>query len=93
MQAPDEIEACRPFLERQLSLINPKVICTLGAFASRTLLDTSQSITRLRGRFHDHGDIKVMPTFHPAYLLRNPDQKRAVWEDMKKIMALLRIPH
>ncbi len=89
---PDEIEACRPFLERQLDAIRPKVICTLGTFASQTLLDSTQPISRLRGRFHEYGAIKVMPTFHPAYLLRNPGQKRAVWEDMKKIMALLRIP-
>ncbi len=89
---PNEIKACRPFLERQLAVIEPQVICTLGSFASKTLLNSSQPISGLRGRFHAYGDIKVMPTFHPAYLLRNPDRKRAVWDDMKKIMALLRIP-
>jgi uracil-DNA glycosylase len=89
---PDEIAACRPFLERQLAAIAPEVICTLGTFATQTLLDTDQSISRLRGRFHTYKDAKVMPTFHPAYLLRHTDQKRAVWEDMKKILALLRIP-
>ena len=89
---PDEIKACRPFWERQLAAIAPEVVCTLGTFASQTLLDTGAPISRLRGRFHTYGSIKVMPTFHPAYLLRNPDQKRAVWDDMKKIMALLRIP-
>lgn len=89
---PDEIEACRPFLERQLAAIAPEVVCTLGTFASQTLLDTDAPISRLRGRFHAYGNIKVMPTFHPAYLLRNPDRKRDVWDDMKKIMALLRIP-
>ena len=88
---PEEIKACQPFLERQLAAIAPEVICTLGTFASQTLLGTDMPISRLRGRFHKYGNIKVMPTFHPAYLLRNPDQKRAVWEDMKKIMALLRI--
>lgn len=90
---PDEIGACRPFLERQLDVIAPQVVCTLGSFASKTLLDTTQPISKLRGRFHSYGAVKVMPTFHPAYLLRNPEQKRAVWEDMKKIMALLGIPH
>ena len=90
---PEEIRTCRPFLERQLAAINPRVICTLGAHATRTLLNTRESIFALRGRFHDFGGIKVMPTFHPAFLLRNPDQKRAVWEDMQKIMAALDIPH
>ena len=85
----DEIEACRPFLERQLTAIAPEVICTLGSFAAQTLLGTTAPISRLRGRFHAYNGIKLMPTFHPAYLLRNPDQKRAVWEDIQKIMTLL----
>lgn len=89
---PDEIAACRLFMERQLAAIAPEVICTLGTFATQTLLDTDQPISKLRGRFHTYKKSKVMPTFHPAYLLRNPDRKRAVWEDMKKILALLRIP-
>ncbi len=89
---PDEIAACRPFLERQLSAMAPEVICTLGTFASQTLCNSTAPISRLRGHFHTHKGIKVMPTFHPAYLLRNSGQKRVVWEDMKKIMALLRIP-
>lgn len=89
---PDEIRTCRPFLERQLAAIAPQVICTLGTFASQTLLDTTAPVSKLRGRFHTYAGIKVMPTYHPAYLLRNPEQKRAVWEDMKKIMAFLRIP-
>jgi uracil-DNA glycosylase len=88
----EEIQACRPFLERQIAAIRPTVICTLGSVAARALLDTPLPVSRLRGRFHDRADIKVMPTYHPAYLLRNPDQKRVVWEDVKKIMALLRIP-
>jgi uracil-DNA glycosylase len=87
-----EIASCRPFLERQLAAINPEVICTLGTHATQTLLDTTMPVSRLRGRFHTFKTIKVMPTYHPAYLLRNPDRKRHVWEDMKKIMALLRIP-
>ena len=88
----DQINACRQFLERQLAVIEPLVICTLGGPASRTLLNTTRSISRLRGRFHEYGKIRIMPTFDPADLLRNPDQKRAVWDDMQKIMALLRIP-
>jgi uracil-DNA glycosylase len=89
---PGESAACKPFLERQLAAIAPKVICTLGSFATQALLKTQTPVTELRGRFHTCNNIKVMPTFHPAALLRNPDQKRAVWEDMKKIMVLLRIP-
>jgi len=84
--APDEIEACFPFLERQLAAIKPDVICALGTFAARTLLNTTASISKLRGRFHDYRGIKVLPTYHPAYLLRNPEKKRAVWEDMKKLI-------
>lgn len=90
--APDEIAACRPFLERQLAAIKPEVICTLGGFAAQTLLNSTRPVSRLRGGFHTYRNIKVMPTYHPAYLLRNPEKKRAVWEDMKKIMALLRVP-
>jgi uracil-DNA glycosylase len=85
----EEIAACRPFLERQLNVLRPDVICALGNVAARSLLGTTAPISRLRGRFHDYHGIKVMPTFHPAYLLRNPDDKRLVWEDMKKIMAIL----
>ena len=81
----DEIKACCPYLEKQLEIIRPRVICALGKFASQTLLNSTESITRLRGRFHTWNGIKVMPTFHPAYLLRNPSGKREVWEDMKKI--------
>ena len=83
---PKEIEACLPFLERQLQLIRPEYICALGAVAARTLLKTETPISRLRGRLHSMGQIRVMPTFHPAYLLRNPDQKRAVWEDIQVLM-------
>ena len=88
---PDEIQACRPFLERQLTAIAPQVICTLGAFAAQTLLDTTDPNSRLRGRFYDFKGFKLMPTYHPAYLLRNPDQKRVVWEDVQKIMTLLNL--
>lgn len=87
----EEITACRAFLERQIAAIRPEAICTLGTFAAQTLLNTQQPISKLRGRFHTYNGIRLMPTYHPAYLLRNPDQKRAVWEDMKKIASLLRI--
>ena len=89
---PEEIDTCRPFLQRQLAAINPEVICTLGTHATQTLLNTTAPVSKLRGRFQTFQDIRVMPTYHPAYLLRHPDRKRDVWEDMKKIMALLRIP-
>ena len=88
---PFEIETCAPFLLKQIKLIQPKVICTLGSFASQTLLRTDQKISSLRGRFHDHHGAKLMPTYHPAFLLRNPHAKREVWEDMQAILAELRI--
>jgi DNA polymerase len=86
---PGEMAACMPFLKAQFSAIRPTVICTLGACASQALLETDAPISRLRGRFHRYGDSRLMPTFHPAYLLRHPEAKRAVWNDMQKIMALL----
>ncbi len=86
---PDEIAACSPFLFRQLGAIQPKIISCLGATAAQTVLNTKAPIGKLRGRFHDLCGIKVMPTWHPSYLLRNPDAKRDVWEDMKKIRTLL----
>jgi uracil-DNA glycosylase len=89
---PQEIATCRPFLLRQLTAINPEVVCTLGNHATQAVLDRNEPVSRLRGRFHAIGNFRVMPTFHPAYLLRHPEGKREVWEDMKKIMALLRIP-
>jgi len=82
---PDEIAACEPFLVRQLQVIRPKLICALGAFAAQTLLKSEEKISALRGRFHQYQEIPVMPTYHPAYLLRNANRKREVWEDMKKI--------
>jgi len=84
--APDEIAACLPYLERQLEAIQPEYICALGAVATQTLLNTDAPISRLRGRLHSYGKISLMPTFHPAYLLRNPDKKRDVWEDMQVLM-------
>ena len=85
----DEVAACSPFLIRQLEAIRPEIICCLGAAAAQTILLTKAPIGRLRGRFHECGGAKVMPTFHPSYLLRNPEAKRDVWEDMKKVRALL----
>jgi DNA polymerase len=86
---PEEIEACRGNVRRQIAIIKPKVICTLGKFASQTLLNTETTISRLRGNFYEYEGIKVMPTFHPAYLLRNPHDKKLAWSDMKKIKKLL----
>lgn len=82
---PAEILACADNVKRQVEIIRPKVICTLGKFASQTLLKTETPITALRGKFCEYNGVKVMPTFHPAYLLRNPQDKTLVWEDMKNI--------
>lgn len=87
---PDEISSCNPFLTRQISVIQPRVICALGTVAAHTLLSTQEKISSLRGRFHSYHGIPLMPTFHPAYLLRNPHEKRRVWEDMQKVMAVLK---
>lgn len=84
---PEEIQACEPYLIAQLRLIKPKVICALGGFAAQTLLRSDQRISRLRGRFHTYQGIKLMPTYHPAYLLRNARFKRDVWEDVQKVRA------
>ncbi len=86
---PDEIATCSPFLFQQMAAIRPRVIVCLGTPAAQTVLGTRDTITRLRGTFHDIGGIRVMPTFHPAYLLRNPAAKREVWDDMKKVIAEL----
>ena len=83
---PDEIRLCEPYLKRQLQLIAPEIICALGSFAAKTLLKTETPITALRGRFHTYAGIKLMPTYHPAYLLRNPPAKKQVWEDVQLIM-------
>ena len=81
----DEIQSCHPFLQKQIQSIQPKMICALGTFAAQTLLSTDAKITSLRGRVFELSGIKVLPTYHPAYLLRNPERKREVWEDMKQI--------
>ncbi|MEA3489287.1 MAG: uracil-DNA glycosylase [Candidatus Omnitrophota bacterium] len=82
---PGEIAVCSPYLFKQIELIEPKVICALGKFAAQALLNTETPIGRLRGRFYDYRGIKLMPTYHPAYLLRNPEGKKDVWKDMQKI--------
>jgi len=88
---PDELDACRPFIRRQIDIIKPKVIVTLGRFALQSLLEKGFSITAVRGSWLDFNGIKVMPTYHPAYLLRNPSAKKDVWQDMKKVMTELGI--
>ena len=86
---PDEVATCEPFLFQQIDAIKPKVIIALGTFAAKTLLRSQDSISRLRGRVYDYRGAKLIPTFHPAFLLRSPDRKRDTWEDMKKARALL----
>jgi DNA polymerase len=86
---PDEVATCEPFLFRQIDVIKPKVIVALGKFGAQTLLRTLDPISRLRGRVFDYRGAKLIPTFHPAYLLRNPSSKREVWEDMKLVRSLL----
>jgi DNA polymerase len=86
---PVEVEACSPFLRKQLGTIGPKIVCCMGTFAAQTVLGMKIPISQLRGKFHEIDGILYMATFHPAYLLRNPEKKREVWEDMKKIRAEL----
>lgn len=88
---PDELDECRPFIQRQIELIQPKVIVALGRFGLQSLTEKSYSITAVRGQWLDYRGIKLMPTWHPAYLLRNPAAKKDVWQDMKKVMAELGI--
>jgi DNA polymerase len=85
----DEITTCSPFLMRQIDAIKPKVICTLGSCSAQTLLQTAQGISKLRGEWFDFRGAKLMPTYHPAYLLRNPGAKPEVWKDLQKVMAVL----
>lgn len=86
---PDEVATCEPFLFRQIDAVQPRVVVALGKFAAQSLLRTTEPITRLRGREFEFRGGTLVPTFHPAYLLRNPPAKREVWEDMKKVRALL----
>jgi uracil-DNA glycosylase len=86
---PDEIIACQPFLEQKIELIRPKVLVGLGKFGAQWLMKTAEPISRLRGRVGDYQGIKVVPTYHPAFLLRTPSAKKEVWEDMKVVLSLL----
>lgn len=86
---PHEIAACEPYLKQQLKIISPQIICALGTFAAKALLKTDAPISGLRGRFHSYEGIKLMPTYHPAYLLRNPSAKKTVWQDVQLIMKEL----
>jgi DNA polymerase len=85
----DEVVACEPYLKRQLALLNPTVIVTLGRFAAQTLLGVQIPVSRLRGQWHSYQGVALMPTFHPAYLLRSPQEKKLVWEDMIKVKQRL----
>jgi uracil-DNA glycosylase len=87
---PDEILSCQPFLEKQIETIRPKVLVGLGKFGGQWLLKTAEPISRIRGRIGDYNGIKVVPTYHPAFLLRNPDAKKEVWADMKLVKELLK---
>jgi DNA polymerase len=89
---PDEVAQCEPFLFRQIDTIKPRVVVALGKFAAQCLLKTDEPISRLRGREFTYRDAILMPTFHPAYLLRNPSSKRDVWKDMQRVMAILQGP-
>ena len=88
----DEVASCMPFLEEQIRLISPRVIVTLGTFAAQALLETDEPIGRMRGQWRSARGVRVMPTFHPAFLLRSPDRKKDVWEDMKKVRDYLASP-
>jgi DNA polymerase len=89
---PDEIAACKPFLLSQIDAVAPKVIVALGKFAAHTLLDTALPISKLRGRWFDFRGRRLMPTFHPSYLLRTPSEKKLAWEDIKLVMQALDLP-
>ena len=86
---PDEVAACRPFLDEQIRLIGPRVIVTLGTFAAQAILETDEPIGRMRGHWRTARGVRVMPTFHPAFLLRSPERKKDVWEDMKLVRDFL----
>ncbi|HET7787391.1 MAG TPA: uracil-DNA glycosylase [Myxococcales bacterium] len=89
---PDELLACEPFLKGQLAAVQPSAIVTLGKFAAQALLREQTPITRLRGQWREYEGIPVMPTFHPAYLLRSPGEKGKVWDDLKQVMKKLDLP-
>jgi len=89
---PDEVETCSPFLRRQIALVQPEVIVALGKFAAQTLLGSTTPITKLRGNWSEYQGVPLMPTLHPAYLLRNPADKKLVWQDIKSVMTRLGMP-
>lgn len=86
---PNEIEQCEPYLIRQLELVQPKVICALGGHAAKTLLKTEESTGRLRGKWHEYQGIPLRVTYHPAYLLRNPEEKKKTWEDIQEVLKVI----
>lgn len=90
---PDEATTCKPFLLREIAAVGPEVIVVLGNTATQNLLGVKQGISRLRGQFQDYQGVKVMPTFHPAYLLRDPSKKKETWEDLKKVRDYLESTH
>jgi DNA polymerase len=89
---PEEVQACMPFLQRQLAIVQPKVICSLGSVATKALLGPDVAISQVRGRVWDYEGFPLVPTFHPAYLLRNPPAKKYAWVDLKKVKQLLDAP-
>lgn len=89
---PDEISECLPYLEKQVEIIEPEIICSLGNVATQTLTGMRSGISSMRGRFYDYRGVKLIPTFHPAACLRKPETKRLVWEDIKKVMQFLGLP-
>jgi DNA polymerase len=86
---PEEIEACLPYLKMQIAAIRPQVIVTLGRIAAQALLGTKEPVTRIRGQWRRYDHIRVMPTFHPSYLLRFPQERHKTWEDMQRVMEYL----
>lgn len=86
---PEEVSKCKDYLLKQIEIVSPNVICCLGKHAAQALLDTEVPITKIRGRELEFNGVKLIPTYHPAYLLRNPAAKKEVWEDLKKIMRIL----
>lgn len=89
---PDEVQQCLPYLVRQMEIIRPEVIIAMGRIAAQVLTGSAESITRMRGHWYTFGEIPLMPTFHPSYLLRQPGKKKEVWEDLQNVMARLNLP-
>ncbi|MGC1679283.1 MAG: uracil-DNA glycosylase, partial [Candidatus Binataceae bacterium] len=89
---PDEVASCEPFMMRQIELVKPRVIVGLGTFAVQAVLKLKTPISKLRGNWHDVRGVRMMPTFHPAYLLRNPGEKRLVWQDVQQVLKELGRP-